>query len=85
VAISFFCIFVELKNMNPIQGYHLIKPEDLHWRPSNLMQIPNADFSLASDSHTDAEIKSLLRVRLENLKSGRDKGKTFEEVFGDPL
>lgn len=30
--------------MKPIQGYHLIKPEDLHWRPSNLMKIPNADF-----------------------------------------
>lgn len=30
--------------MNPIQGYHLIKPEDLHWRPSNLMKIPNADY-----------------------------------------
>ena len=30
--------------MNPIQGYHLIRPEDLTWRPSNLMQIPNADF-----------------------------------------
>jgi len=30
--------------MNPIKGYHLIKPEDLHWRPSNLMRIPNADF-----------------------------------------
>jgi mannose-6-phosphate isomerase-like protein (cupin superfamily) len=30
--------------MNPITGYHLIKPEDLHWRPSNMMQIPNADF-----------------------------------------
>jgi mannose-6-phosphate isomerase-like protein (cupin superfamily) len=30
--------------MNPIQGYHLIKPEDLSWRLSNLMQIPNADF-----------------------------------------
>ena len=30
--------------MNPIQAHHLIKPEDLHWRPSNLMQIPNADF-----------------------------------------
>ena len=27
-----------------IQGYHLIKPEDLHWRPSNLMKIPNADY-----------------------------------------
>jgi mannose-6-phosphate isomerase-like protein (cupin superfamily) len=22
----------------------LIKPEDLHWRPSNMMKIPNADF-----------------------------------------
>ena len=30
--------------MKAIQGYHLIKPEDLFWRPSNLMQIPNADF-----------------------------------------
>lgn len=30
--------------MKPIQGYHLIKPDDLHWRPSNLMKIPNADF-----------------------------------------
>ncbi len=30
--------------MNPTQGYHLIKPEDLDWRPSNLMRIPNADY-----------------------------------------
>lgn len=30
--------------MKPIQGYHLIKPEDLHWRPSNRMKIPNADY-----------------------------------------
>jgi mannose-6-phosphate isomerase-like protein (cupin superfamily) len=30
--------------MKAIEGYHLIKPEDLAWRPSNLMQIPNADF-----------------------------------------
>ena len=30
--------------MTPIKGYHLITPEDLHWRPSNLMRIPNADF-----------------------------------------
>src|SRR5512144_182857 len=30
--------------MKPIAGYHLIKPEDLRWRPSNLMKIPNADF-----------------------------------------
>ena len=30
--------------MKPIQGYHLIRPEDLFWRPSNLMKIPNADY-----------------------------------------
>jgi hypothetical protein len=30
--------------MKPVQGYHLITPEDLHWRPSNLMKIPNADY-----------------------------------------
>jgi mannose-6-phosphate isomerase-like protein (cupin superfamily) len=30
--------------MNAVQGYHLIKPTDLHWRPSNLMRIPNADY-----------------------------------------
>jgi mannose-6-phosphate isomerase-like protein (cupin superfamily) len=26
------------------EGYCLIKPEDVHWRPSNLMRIPNADY-----------------------------------------
>jgi hypothetical protein len=25
-------------------GYHLIKPDDFSWRPSNLMRIPNADY-----------------------------------------
>jgi mannose-6-phosphate isomerase-like protein (cupin superfamily) len=30
--------------MKAIEGYFLIAPEDLHWRPSNLMKIPNADF-----------------------------------------
>lgn len=30
--------------MKPIQGYHLIKPDALFWRPSNLMKIPNADY-----------------------------------------
>ena len=30
--------------MKPIDGYFLIKPEDLAWRPSNMMRIPNADF-----------------------------------------
>lgn len=30
--------------MKAIDGYHLIKPDDLAWRPSNMMRIPNADF-----------------------------------------
>jgi mannose-6-phosphate isomerase-like protein (cupin superfamily) len=30
--------------MKTIEGYFLIKPEDLFWRPSNLMRIPNADY-----------------------------------------
>ena len=30
--------------MKAAQGYYLIKPEDLSWRPSNLMKIPNADY-----------------------------------------
>ncbi len=30
--------------MKPIEGYTLITPGDLTWRPSNLMRIPNADF-----------------------------------------
>ena len=30
--------------MKAVEGYHLIKPDDLSWRLSNLMKIPNADF-----------------------------------------
>jgi mannose-6-phosphate isomerase-like protein (cupin superfamily) len=30
--------------MNPIDGYFVIKPSDLEWRPSNMMKIPNADY-----------------------------------------
>jgi mannose-6-phosphate isomerase-like protein (cupin superfamily) len=30
--------------MKAITGYHLIGPDDLQWRPSNMMRIPNADF-----------------------------------------
>ena len=30
--------------MKPVGGYFLIPPEELRWRPSNLMRIPNADF-----------------------------------------
>ena len=30
--------------MKVFQGYHLIRPDDLSWRPSNLMKILNADY-----------------------------------------
>lgn len=30
--------------MKAIEGYWLITPDDLAWRPSNLMRIPNADY-----------------------------------------
>jgi mannose-6-phosphate isomerase-like protein (cupin superfamily) len=30
--------------MKPIENYFLITPDELHWRPSNIMKIPNADF-----------------------------------------
>src|SRR6188474_1983833 len=30
--------------MKPVTGYTLIGPDDLQWRLSNLMKIPNADF-----------------------------------------
>jgi mannose-6-phosphate isomerase-like protein (cupin superfamily) len=36
--------------MKAIDGYSLIKPDDLAWRPSNIMQIPNADFLERSGS-----------------------------------
>src|ERR1700682_4891792 len=30
--------------MTPVDRYFVIQPEDLAWRPSNMMKIPNADF-----------------------------------------
>src|SRR5216110_1661950 len=30
--------------MKSIKGYFLITPNEIHWRPSNMMKIPNADF-----------------------------------------
>ncbi len=38
------CCHVLKTTMKAIEGYFLISPDDLHWRPSNLMKIPNADF-----------------------------------------
>ncbi len=29
--------------MKPIEGYFVIRPDELHWKPSNLMRSPHAD------------------------------------------
>lgn len=34
----------ETTNMKPYKGYQAIHPDDLRWRPSKLMRIPNADY-----------------------------------------
>src|SRR5262245_48890115 len=43
VQISWITLAQET-TMKAIEGYFLITLDDLHWRPSNLMKIPNADF-----------------------------------------
>jgi putative addiction module component (TIGR02574 family) len=39
--------------------------------------------SLSENGKSDDEIRALLRSRLADLKSGKDAGQTFEEVFGE--
>lgn len=39
--------------------------------------------SVTDDGRSDEEIRMMLRSRLEGLKSGRDAGMSFEEVFGE--
>lgn len=46
--------------MKTIEGYRLITPGDLAWRPSNLMRIPNADYL----ERTGSEILSARLWRL---------------------
>ena len=40
--------------------------------------------SLDNDRRTDAEIKSDLNQRLDDLVSGKESGLNFEQVFGVP-
>ena len=49
--------------MKPIDGYFLIRPEDLCWAPSNMTKISNADFL----ERTRSEI---LGARLWRLPTG---------------
>ena len=40
--------------------------------------------SLESDHRSDAEIRTELRRRLDDLTSGKESGLDFEQVFGSP-
>lgn len=39
--------------------------------------------SVSGDGRSDDEIREMLRSRLDDLKSGRDAGMSFEEIFGE--
>jgi putative addiction module component (TIGR02574 family) len=39
--------------------------------------------SLEGDKRSDAEIRAMLESRLQALRSGKDGGMSFEEVFGE--
>jgi hypothetical protein len=52
--------------MKPVEGYRLIKPDELTWRPSNIMRIPNADFL----ERTGSEILGARLWRLGVTSSG---------------
>jgi putative addiction module component (TIGR02574 family) len=41
--------------------------------------------SVQDDGRSDDQIRDELRARLDDLKSGRDPGMSFEEVFGEKL
>lgn len=41
--------------------------------------------SVQDDGRSDDQIRDDLRARLDDLKSGRDPGMSFEEVFGEKL
>jgi putative addiction module component (TIGR02574 family) len=41
--------------------------------------------SVQDDGRSDDQIRDALRSRLDDLKSGRDRGMSFEEVFGEKL
>lgn len=40
--------------------------------------------SLKDNGPNDEEVRAMLKSRLDDLRSGKDRGQTFEEVFGEP-
>ena len=40
--------------------------------------------SLKDNGPNDDEIRSMLKSRFDDLRSGKDRGQSFEDVFGEP-
>lgn len=40
--------------------------------------------SLKDTGPSDEEVRAMLKSRLDDLRSGKDRGQSFEEVFGEP-
>ena len=39
--------------------------------------------SLKDNGPSDDEVRAMLKSRLDDLRSGKDRGQSFEEVFGE--
>jgi mannose-6-phosphate isomerase-like protein (cupin superfamily) len=64
--------------MKPIEGYFLVKPEELFWRQSNMMKIPNADFL----ERTKSELLGARLWRLPPKSAGTlHRHPTMEEFY----
>ena len=40
--------------------------------------------SLKDSGPSDEEVRAMLKSRLDDLRSGKDRGQSFEDVFGEP-
>jgi hypothetical protein len=65
--------------MKPIQGYHLIKPEDLSWQTSRMMQIPNADFLERTMNRRNGRRSSRLPLSCHGRHDGKAVHYTLED------
>ncbi len=64
--------------MKPINGYFVVRPENLLWKPSNLMQVPQADLL----RHTRSELMGARYWRLPpNSASSLHKHHRAEELY----
>jgi len=67
-------VWFAFKHMKPIHGYTLIKPDDLYWRPSNLMKIPNVDYLERTGSENVGAALALAAPEREHAAQANPRG-----------